>query len=183
MVILKDKNSFHTNVERALNSIDGNYKDYNGIVMVGSHTPGELDQKIDKIKEARENGTPYLGICFGMQVALIEYARNVLGIKDATSEEISKGAYIIKKLPELRVGIHEVEGELESHWHHFAFNEKYKDQFEKDWHLVFTKGILEIAKYKHHPFFVLVQYHPEYKENHLLLKDFITICKSNTVKA
>ena len=182
MLILKDNASFHTNVERAFNDIDGNYKSYRGVVVVGTHNPRELDDKLEKIREAREKGIPFLGICFGMQLALIEYARTVLGIKDATSEEISKGAYIIKKLPDLRVGIFKVEGEMESHWHHFAFNEKYKQDFERDWSLSFTDGVLEIAMYRKHPFFILTQFHVEYKHKHKLIVDFLKVCKNLTPK-
>ena len=99
-------NDFNTTVKKALEEIDPNYQDYPGLVICGTHSPHDVEQMIEKIREAREYGTPFLGICFGHQLAAIEYARNVLGIKDATSEEFGKGNFVVYKLPQLNVGLH-----------------------------------------------------------------------------
>lgn len=177
MQIVKSNFDFSNNVERAMREIDPFYDSYHGIVVVGSHNQEEIEKKMELIRFARENKIPFFGICFGMQLALIEYGKNVLKIDNATSEEISKGAYVIHKLPDMNVGISKVEGDWESHWHHFAFNDKYKQQYEKDWNLSFENGILEYCALKDHPFFYGTQFHPEYRRNHPLLAQFITTCK------
>lgn len=156
MEILADERDFTTNIKRAFNGIDRNYTDYKGIVVAGTHTPDGLDWKIGKIKEARENGIPFLGICHGHQLAAIEYARNVLGIKDATSEEFGTGTYVVKKLPELKVGIHEVDGRMESFWNNYE---------------------VDLPGWVKPDHFFTSQFHPEYAENHPLLVNFLTKCK------
>src|SRR3990167_1515538 len=83
-------NSFQTSVKKALDEIDSDWPKYKGLIICGTHSPKNVEELIIKIKEARESETPFLGICFGHQLAAIEYARNVLGIKDATSEEFGK---------------------------------------------------------------------------------------------
>jgi CTP synthase (UTP-ammonia lyase) len=74
---------------------------FDGIIIAGSFGANGMDGKIRAIKFARENNIPYLGICFGMQMAVIEFARNVLKIKDATSSEIDKkGTFVIGMMNE-----------------------------------------------------------------------------------
>src|SRR3990167_1004682 len=80
-------NDFSTSVIRALSEIDKDWESYDGLVVCGTHSPHDVEMMIDKIRQARESRRPFLGICFGHQLAAIEYARNVLGIKDATSQE------------------------------------------------------------------------------------------------
>src|SRR3990167_2716060 len=92
-------NDFSTSVIRALSEIDKDWESYDGLVVCGTHSPHDVEMMIDKIRQARESGRPFLGICFGHQLAAIEYARNVLGIKDATSEEFGQGTFVVKKLP------------------------------------------------------------------------------------
>lgn len=102
-------NDFNTTMEKALTEIDPNWREYEGIVICGTHSPQNPEQQIEEIRNARENGIPLLGICFGYQLAAIEYARNILGVKDATSEEFGKGTLVVRKRPELKVGLHEGE--------------------------------------------------------------------------
>jgi len=108
MEIISD---FITSVHKALEEIDPNYESYTGLVIAGTHAPTveSVEQQIQKIKEAREAGTPTLLICHGQQVGAIEYARNVKGIKDATSEEYGTGTFVVKKRDALKVGLHEGE--------------------------------------------------------------------------
>lgn len=177
---------FNTSVEKALTEIDSNWKEYNGILVCGTHNPKNIENTILKIKEARENKIPFLGICMGFELMLVEWVRN-LGFPFANSEEIDSNAIpkVISQLPEVRVGIRSVywrgKETKESHWHNYAFARKQTDRFEKDWELSFTDGILEIAKLRNNPFFMGTQFHPEYqssKDNpHWILKEFLIICK------
>lgn len=152
MIVLND---FNTSVHRALGEIDPKYLDYPGLVVCGTHSPHDTEEMIDAIKDAREDGTPALLICFGYQLGAIEYARNVLGIKDATSEEFGQGTWVVKKRPRMKVGLHEGE----SWWSNY--------DVDIDW---------EIPKH-----FVAVGFHPEYQSSkekpHPLLVQFIELCK------
>lgn len=156
MVILND---FTTSVEKALSEIDKNWKSYNGLVICGTHTPHNTEEMIEQIRHARENNIPFLGICFGHQLCAIEHARNVLGIKDATSEEFGIGTFVVKKLPQLKVGL--IDGE--SYWNNY-------EVIWKDWNKPDN--------------FITCQYHPEYQSSkdkpHKLLVDFINKCKSSS---
>ena len=183
MEIVKTENDFYTNIEHAMSSIDKRFKQYPGYVICGSHDPQDVDRKIATIKYAREKNIPVLGVCMGLQLMLIEYARNVLNLKDANSTEIDPLTPhpIVTKLPELRVGIHQVESNWESHWHNYAFNNKYKDLFGKDWALVYEGEILEGARLRGRRYHFGVQFHPEYREKHPLLESFIKSCKANVV--
>jgi len=200
-------NDFNTSVRRALEEIDQNYESYEGLVICGTHSPHNVEDMIREIKNARENGLPTLGICFGMQLMAIEYARNVIGIKDATSEEFGEGTLVVKKLPKLRVGmvnldklkavstaskhkeyIYKTTFGNQSHWHNYYVD---ADLITKnkthDKHLnlsCFLEGGIWIPEYLD----VLqtgpyegVQFHPEYqssKDNpHPLLVKFIELCK------
>ncbi len=185
MEIVKSESDFYISVEKALDEIDSKWRDYKGVIVLGSHAPTDIEEKIRLIKEARENNVPCLGICMGMQLMAIEYARNILGILDATSEEIGPGTPIIKKLPEMRVGIRPVvwkgKTSMESHWHHYGFNNEFYAMFG-DWEMVFTDRIAEVMQLKTgHPFMVGLQFHPEYqsskKHPHPLLANFIAACK------
>lgn len=133
------------------------YRKLDALVICGTHTPHDIEEMIQKIKEARETGRPFLGICFGHQLAAIEYARNVLGIKDATSEEFGKGIFVVKRRLTLKVGLHEGE----SWWNNY---EVVLPQWEKPRH------------------FITVQYHPEYqssKDNpHIILKVFLEYARN-----
>lgn len=154
MEIISD---FTVSVRKALEEIDSKYESYNGLVIAGTHAPTieTVEQQIQKVKEARESGTPTLLICHGQQVGAIEYARNVLGIKDATSEEYGAGTFVVKKRDALKVGLHEGE----SWWSYY-----------------------EVAiDVKNPPHFIATASHPEYTSSidkpHPLLIHFLSLCK------
>ena len=152
-----------------------------------------IEGKITAVKYARENGLPFFGICLGMQMAVIEFARNVLGIKDAHSTEMDPNSSepVIDMMEEqkkitmkggtMRLGsyacdlkkdtlahkIYGVNSVNERHRHRYEFNNKYLDQFEKNGMIASGRnpqtGLVEIMEISNHPFFIGVQYHPELK--------------------
>lgn len=161
-------NDFHASVEKALEEIDRNYLKYRGTVVCGTHTPHDVDELISEIRKAREASTPFLGICFGHQLAAIEYARNVVGWKSATSEEFSeKGDFIVRKMEKMRVGMHTVyendTPRLESFWHQYEVHPDFYDLWKKNDN------------------FITVQYHPEYQSSknspHPILVKFLNHAK------
>jgi CTP synthase len=175
-----------------------------------------IDGKIDAVKYARENNIPFLGICLGMQIAVIEFARNVLGWKDANSTEMNEqtshpvinimenqkhitdkggtmrlGAWKCKIKPEtLAYDIYEKEEIMERHRHRYEFNGIYLEAFEKAGLIASglnpDTGLVEIVEIKNHPFFVGVQFHPEYKSTvlnpHPLFVKFIAAIVKNKQK-
>ena len=147
---------FKTTVGKSLSEIDPKWRNYDGLVVYGTHTPHNPEIIIDAISKARETGTPALLICFGHQMAAVEYARNILGIEDATSEELSdEGTFVVKRLPHTKVGLHD--------------GESYWNNYEVDINMNLPDN------------FVSVQYHPEYqssKDNpHKDLVKFLKLCK------
>ena len=161
-------NDFNTSVKKALTEIDSNWENYPGLVICGTHTPHDVGEMLNIIKKAREATLPFLGICFGHQLAAIEYAINVLG-QDATSEEFnsygSTGYYrgsqvvVVKRKEGLKVGLHEGE----SWWNNYEVI----PGFESIW--------------KKADNFITVQYHPEYQSSidrpHSLLVSFLLYAK------
>ena len=163
---------------------------YGGILVPGGFGVRGTEGKVLAIKFARENNVPYLGLCLGMQLAVIEFARDVLGLKDANSSELAKTEHpVIDLLPEqenvknmggtMRLGNCNavlVEGSLasklyggttliERHRHRYEVNPKYIKQIE-------AKGMkftgrndhrMEIAEIPEHKFFFSSQFHPEFK--------------------
>ena len=152
-----------------------------------------VEGKIIAVKFARENQLPFFGICLGMQMAAIEFARNVLGLKDAHSTEmdITTSNPVIDLMEEqkkvtakggtMRLGSYPCEikpGTLayeiygkpninERHRHRWEFNNKYLQQFEEAGMIASGKnpgiGLVEIIELTNHPFFIGVQFHPELK--------------------
>jgi CTP synthase len=152
-----------------------------------------VEGKIVAVKYARENGLPFFGICLGMQMAAIEFARNVLGLKDAHSTEMDPDSNepvidlmeeqkkITAKGGTMRLGAYACELKKDSlahriygyspiserHRHRWEFNNKYLEQFEKAGMVASGKnpgtGLVEIIELPRHPFFIGVQYHPELK--------------------
>ncbi|GAB3010954.1 CTP synthase [Niabella terrae] len=152
-----------------------------------------VEGKITAVKYARENGLPFFGICLGMQMAAIEFARNVLGIKEANSTEMDENSTepvidlmedqkkVTEKGGTMRLGAYNCElkaGSLahriygtdqisERHRHRWEFNNKYLEDFEKAGMIASGKnpdsGLVEIIELPEHPFFIGVQYHPELK--------------------
>jgi CTP synthase len=163
---------------------------YNGILVPGGFGVRGTEGKILAIKFARENNIPYLGLCLGMQLAVIEFARDVLGLKDANSSELAKTEHpVIDLLPEqenvknmggtMRLGNCEavlLEGSLasklyggttliERHRHRYEVNPKYIKQIEAKG-MKFTgknDNRMEIAEISEHKFFFSSQFHPEFK--------------------
>lgn len=156
---MKIINDFNTTVKKALTEIDPKWESYDGLIVCGTHTPQNTESIIEEIRKARENGTPFLGICAGHQLSAIEYARNVLGIKDATSEEFGEGTIIVHKLHELKVGFHDGE----TYWNNYEVDE----------------DILKL--WKKNDNFITCQFHPEYQSSkdkkHPLLVKFLRLCK------
>ena len=162
-----------------------------------------MEGKINAARYARENKIPYLGICLGMQVALIEYARNMAGLKNANSTEFDLGTDqpVVALISEwqnhdgqvqqrdensdlggtMRLGSYKCtieEGTLahkaynatqvnERHRHRYEFNNEYKKQFVEAGLTLSginpDGGLVEIIEIAKHPFFMGVQFHPEYK--------------------
>lgn len=158
MLILGD---FTSSVQRAFDEIDPNWRTYDGLVICGTHTPHDMEFLIDKIKEARDTKRPFLGICFGHQLAAIEYARTVKGIADATSEEFGQGTFVVKKRDTLKVGLHNGE----SYWNNYEVAIEWE---KPDW-------------------FITCQFHPEYTSSfdhpHPLLVQFLNLCKNHNGNA
>jgi CTP synthase len=152
-----------------------------------------FEGKIATVKYARENKIPFFGICLGMQVAVIEFARNVLGFAGANSTEMDPNtAHPVIALMEEQKKIDQMGGTMrlgsyactlvkgskaalaygktkiqERHRHRYEFNNAYLEQIEAKGLLASGKnpdtGLVEIVELKDHPWFVGVQFHPEYK--------------------
>ena len=178
-----------------------------GILVAPGFGERGLEGKVHAVHYARENGVPFLGICLGMQMCVVEFARNVLGYADAASTEVNpRTTHPVIDLMEdqksttikggtMRLGAYECEltpGSLahkiygttqipERHRHRYEFNATYADDFTgaglvASGHNPQT-GLTEIVELPGHPFFIGVQFHPEYKstpENpHPLFKAFV----------
>lgn len=168
------------------------FKDLDGLLVAPGFGSRGVDGKILAVKYARENKMPFFGICLGMQMAVIEYARNVMHL-DAHSTEVDpqtpnpvialmdEQKKIKKKGGTMRLGAYDCvikEGSLahqiygktnisERHRHRWEFNNAYLNDFEKAGLIASGKNpksnLVEIVEIKDHPFFIGVQYHPELK--------------------
>ncbi|MDX1767528.1 MAG: CTP synthase [Arenibacter troitsensis] len=175
------------NIEKKMQGLDG-------ILVAPGFGERGIEGKIKAVQFARENKIPFLGICLGMQMAVIEYSRNVLGLKNANSTEMDENTpdpvisimeeqkNIVNKGGTMRLGAwdcHLENGSLvqkiyhgaseisERHRHRYEFNNQYKKQLEEAG-LVASgvnneTGLVEIVEVPAHPWFIGVQYHPEYK--------------------
>jgi CTP synthase len=164
----------------------------NGVIVPGGFGNRGAEGKIMSVRWARENQIPYLGVCFGFQLATVEFARNVLGLEKANSAELDPdGPHpVVDILPEqedvvdmgatMRLGDHEIkvlDGKakelygkdiiFERHRHRYEINPNYIEQIE-------AKGMkytgrdssgrrMEILELEGHPYFVASQFHPEFK--------------------
>lgn len=174
-------------------NLSAKFKDLHGILVAPGFGERGYDGKIEAVKYARENKIPFFGICLGMQVAVIEFARNVLGLADADSTEMSpETPNPVIALMEDQKKIEQMGGTMrlgsyacdlkksskaysaygkskiqERHRHRYEFNNKYLDQIESNGMIATGKnpdtGLVEIVELKDHPWFVGVQFHPEYK--------------------
>lgn len=178
------------NVGQALSSVTG-------ILVPGGFGERGVEGKLAAIRWAREKQIPYFGICYGMQLAAIEFARHVCGIKDATTREWNKSSknYIIDLMSEqrniqnkggtMRLGsypctlsahsksyqVYKSKNITERHRHRYEFNNKYKALFEKKGMncvgICEERDLVEIVELVDHPWFVGVQFHPEFKSKPL----------------
>jgi CTP synthase len=186
-------------------------QDVGGILVPGGFGYRGIEGKIKAIRFARQNNIPFLGLCLGMQCAVIEFARNVCGLKEANSTEFKpKTKYpVIGLLQEqrhikdlggtMRLGAYpcrikkgslafKVYGKTliqERHRHRYEFNNRYRKLFQKKG-MVFSgiypkKDLVEMVELKRHPYFIAVQFHPEFKSKpdrpHPLFREFIRAAK------
>ena len=205
------------------NNIRKKLKNVSGILIPGGFGKRGTEGKIACIKYAREKKIPFLGICFGMQMAVIEFARNVLKIKNAGSTELDKRIYpviglinewskdglIIKGTDRnlggtMRLGIYEAllknnsaikkiyksSKIKERHRHRYEVNNNLREKFEKNG-LIFSgmspdNKLPEIIELNSHPWFIGVQFHPEFKSRpldpHPLFSSFTKASKSKYAK-
>ena len=206
-----------------LNNVKTKLKNASGILIPGGFGKRGTEGKIACIKYAREKKIPFLGICFGMQMAIIEFARNVLKINNAGSTELDKKIYpviglinewskdgvIIKGTDRdlggtMRLGlynavlknnsaiknIYKSNKIKERHRHRYEVNNNLREKFEKKG-LMFSgmspdNKLPEIIELKNHPWFIGVQFHPEFKSRplkpHPLFSSFIKASKSHYAK-
>lgn len=167
--------------------------DVDGVLVPGGFGDRGIEGKIEAIRYARENKVPYLGLCLGMQLAVVEFARNVLNWQGANSVEFAPGTPypVIDLLPEqknldimggtMRLGqypcrlqpgslarqAYQEETVLERHRHRYELNNKYREDFARNG-LVLTgtspdNYLVEIVEITDHPWFVATQFHPEFK--------------------
>ncbi len=195
---------------------------YDGIIVPQGWGNRGSEGKINTIKYCREMKKPYFGLCYGMQMAVIEYARNVLGLKNANSEEVNSGTPdpVIHIMPEqkellakkqyggtirlggwpckLVKGTHLAKAYAEKfgtetvvserHRHRYEFNNDYREKLEKAGLTIAGTSpdnkIVEAIEIKDHPFFIGVQFHPEYisrpLDPHPLFVEFVKVCLRNT---
>ena len=169
------------------------FKGLHGILVAPGFGERGIEGKIDAVKYAREHKIPYLGICLGMQMAVIEYSRNVLGLEGANSTEMNKDTpypviglmdeqkHITDKGGTMRLGAWKCDlvassivGKTyvaksieERHRHRYEYNNEFREQLEaaglKTTGTNPETGLVEIIEIENHPWFVGVQYHPEYK--------------------
>ncbi len=170
--------------ESLVDGVDGQLKDVAGVLIPGGFGERGVEGKISAARFARENKVPYLGLCLGMQVATIEFARNVCGLDKANASmrlgtwptKIAKGT-VAEKI----YGGGEV---LERHRHRYEFNMKYREQMgEKGFTISGTSpdgALAELIELRDHPYFLACQYHPEFQSKpnkpHPLFKGFVQAC-------
>jgi CTP synthase len=197
------------NIQESLKSLDG-------IIVAPGFGERGIEGKIAAIAYAREHKIPFFGICLGMQMAVIEYARNHVGLVKANSTEMEADCSvpvidlmesqksIVKKGGTMRLGswdcdlnentisanAYSVNSISERHRHRYEFNNGYFEKvFDQDFIVAGTNpetGLVEIIEYKNHPWFVGVQFHPEFRSRpftpHPLFSSFIKAAKINKGK-
>ena len=173
--------------------VDGQLRDVSGVLIPGGFGERGVEGKIKAARFAREHKIPYLGLCLGMQVATIEFARNVCGMENANSTEFDTKAEepVISLLEEqrgvknmgasMRLGTwptkiakgtlaEKIYGQaevLERHRHRYEFNMKYREKMgEKGFTISGTSpdgALAELIELRDHPYFLACQYHPEFQ--------------------
>lgn len=188
-------------------TVEKKLKGLKGILVAPGFGERGIEGKIEAIKYARENKIPFLGICLGMQCAVVEFARNVLNFEGAHSSEMNpETKYPVIDILENQKGIknkggtmrlgaypchitkttkaHQIYGKTEikeRHRHRYEFNNKFLSKFEKAGMIGSgvnpDTGLVEIVEIQDHPWFVGVQFHPEYRSTvekpHPLFIEFI----------
>ena len=179
--------------ESLVDGIDERFEDVTGVLVPGGFGERGVEGKINAARYAREHRIPYLGLCLGMQVATIEFARNVCGIKNANSTEFDKDTPnpVISLLEEqrgvrnkgasMRLGTwptkivadtlaQKLYGDIEvteRHRHRYEFNMKYRDQMNAKGFVISGTSpdgtLAELIELRDHPYFVGCQYHPEFQ--------------------
>ncbi len=179
--------------ERLQEGVDGQLKDVAGVLIPGGFGERGVEGKIRAARFAREHKVPYLGLCLGMQVATIEFARNVCGLEKANSTEFDEHAAdpviclldeqreVRSKGASMRLGTWPTkisqgtlakkiygDGEvLERHRHRYEFNMKYRERMnEKGFTISGTSpdgSLAELIELRDHPYFLACQYHPEFQ--------------------
>jgi CTP synthase len=180
-------------VQAESDTITGDLSDVSGILVAPGFGERGIEGKIKAIQYAREHQVPFLGICLGMQMAVVEFARNVLGHQDAHSSEMNPHTHhpvidLMENQKEItnmggtmRLGAYACELTEDSnafkaydtlhirerHRHRYEFNNSYRQEFENAG-MIFTginpdNNLVEIVEIPDHPWFVGVQFHPEYK--------------------
>ena len=190
-----------------------------GILVAPGFWHRGIEGKIEAVRYAREQKIPFFGICLGMQCSVIEFARNVLGYADANSTEMDSTTHPVIDLMEEQKGVTEKGGTMrlggypcalqkgtkvyaaygkaeivERHRHRYEFNNDYLDEFVqaglKPVGVNPDTNLVEIVELENHPWFIGVQYHPEYKSTalhpHPLFVSFVKAaekyCESNSCK-
>ena len=168
-------------------------KDYDGVLVPGGFGNRGIEGKIAAIRYARENKVPFLGICLGMQMAVVEFARNVLGLQDANSSEFTKDTKnpvihimeeqkkVTKKGGTMRLGaypciikpgtlaskVYKKKEISERHRHRYEYNNEYKKELEDNGLICSGTSpdgnLVEIVELKDHPYFIAGQFHPEFQ--------------------
>ena len=185
LTLMSSENLHEDTIEEKLKGLDG-------VLVAPGFGDRGIEGKISTIKYLRENNVPFFGICLGMQCAVIEYARNVLGLKTAHSTEMIKTVDPVIDLMESQKGISKKGGTMrlgaykcklekgsksytaygkqmisERHRHRFEFNNTYLEKFEalgmKAVGINPDNNLVEVVEIPTHPWFVGVQYHPELK--------------------
>lgn len=179
--------------ENLINGHESTLEELDGILVAPGFGQRGVEGKINAVRYARENNIPFFGICLGMQCAVIEFARNVLGIDDATSREMDENTEnavidlmadqkdVTNKGGTMRLGAYPCElkpdtktfatyGQRiisERHRHRYEFNNDYRDQYEEAG--MMASGVnpdtklVEIIELRDHPWFIGTQFHPELK--------------------
>lgn len=218
---LRVKLKYVASDEVTVDNLEEHFADVDGILVPGGFGIRGIEGKILAIKYAREKGIPFFGICLGMQLAVVEFARNVLGLKEANSTEFDPktpypviylmkewydyrkgrverrdegfdlggtmrlGAYPCKVLkPSKAYDAYQTEEIFERHRHRYEFNNAFREDFEKAGLRVVGVSpdgeLVEIIELEGHPWFIGVQFHPEFKSKplnpHPLFKGFVGAC-------
>lgn len=202
-VVVKSIHSEHLTPENTPKLLSG----LNGVLVAPGFGERGIEGKIEAIRYVRENNIPFFGICLGMQMAVIEFARTVLGLSDANSSEMNAstknpvidlmedqkqiehmggtmrlGAWrCALSSPSIANDAYQKESIDERHRHRYEYNNLYKTQLEEKGMIATginpDTGLVEIIEIPNHPWFLGVQYHPEYKSTvanpHPLFKAFI----------